>query len=789
MSAGDHRKPSLHRRRAGLTRHSRQALVTVFVVIVAAVLLGLVVTEAAVGQQTSAANESSPPELHSGEKLNTTAVELVFVDEEGINISSISASDFLLSEGELSHVTATATGTNATATLVLSEPIPSDELTVGIASDSDIRDTSGTPVQTDGESHTVTISDMDGVPPRVLSANVGDAIGGPAEIQFSFDEELSAIDVEITGPQNTTLDIDDFDNPSANRYVTGYEPPESGEYTVELRSVTDTVGNTGNVSVARTIEANRSAPDAVIGIDFGASSGLNVTFDGIQSAGDRLSYTWDFGDGTIEDGERVAHEFTPEPHTVTLIVTDEFGNTDRDRLDLNLTDGLAAGEAIDAENQTTDPAVIINRDGGVQPESSLVSVTGAVGTERTEIGTADDSERPLLIRDGVTLDRVAVTTTVNSSFSLALAAVGPESVVDSSDENTTPVAGFTVLSDLAAADVSSGEFTFSIDADRLEALDLSPADIELHRETGGEWEPLETTVDSETDDQYQFTTTTPGFSRFAIVGVTGDGDSGDGDGTNGEERSGDVSDGDVTFQVIDATIEPTKIESGDTIDVTATVENQGESDGTFRAGLELDGDVAQLEAIEIAAGGSKQVPFTQQLDDTGTVSVTVNGTVAGEVTVEESDDESDDDELDVDEDAFTVTEVRLNETSIDPGEAVYIEGDVFNEGDEMKDYIAELEVDGEVVDTYEVPQVPPENDVPAIFEHRFDEEGTYTISVSGTESESEVAVGQGGLFSFLTFLPLGFVPVGLIQTIVMFVGVPLLFVYLALKSVAFYLGY
>jgi hypothetical protein len=115
---------------------------------------------------------------------------------------------------------------------------------------------------------------------------------------------------------------------------------------------------------------------------------------------------------------------------------------------------------------------------------------------------------------------------------------------------------------------------------------------------------------------------------------------------------------------------------------------------------------------------------------------------------------------------------------------------VLNEGEEIADFIAELEVDGEVVDTFEVPKVPAGEDIPVSFTRQFNETGTYNISISGTESESQLAVGQdSGFFSFLSFLPLGFLPLGLLQTGITFVGVPLLFVYLVLKALAFYLGY
>jgi hypothetical protein len=779
MSAGD--------RPGALPRERRRGVLLALLVVVLAGALAITAfgaVAAGTASAQTAGNESSPPELHSGEKLNTTAVELLIIDDVGVQSSSIDADDFLLSDGDIEGVRATETGTNATVTLVLAEPIPNDELLVGIASGSDIRNINGTTIRA-AEAEPVTVTGMDGVAPGVLGTDVGDAVGGPAEIEFRFDEPLSAIDVEITGPENVTLDIEDFENPRSNSYVAEYEPPESGEYSVALESATDTAGNSGNFSIVRTIDADRSSPEAVIGIDFGASSGTNVTFDASQSSGNRLTYTWDFGGGTAS-GERVSHEFTPEEHTVTLTVEDGFGQTDVTQVDLNLTGGLGTGEDVVTENETATPAVIIDRGGSEESPSSLVSVTGAIADQRLDIGTLDDSEPPLVTRDAIALDRLSVSPTVNTSFSVALSAVGARAITDATGQDSVGIGGFTLLSDIRPAEMSDAEFTFSVTTDRLDTLDLSPEEIELRREANGEWVRLNTTVITEGNDSYQFAATSPGFSRFAIVATSEPiEESNTSDGT-------DTANASASIEVTDASLDTTEIRPGETVQVSATVENSGDANGTFRAGLELDDTVVETTEVEVGAGDSETVTFTPQLDEAGTVSVAVNGTAAGEVTVQESaGNESDrEDELDVNPEVFTVTNVSLSRSSIAPGENVTIEGDVLNEGEEIADFIAELEVDGEVVDTFEVPKVPGGEDIPVMFTRQFNETGTYNISISGTASESKLAVGQSdGFFSFLSFLPLGFLPVGLLQTILAFVGVPLLFAFLVLKALAFYLGY
>jgi hypothetical protein len=779
MSSGD-RTAAL----AGVT-----AATLLVVAVVGLFGLGIVATDVTSAQSSDG---DAPPELGGGEKVNTTAVEVSLVDDTGLLMSTIETDDFLLSDGELSHIVRRPDGTNASVTLVLAAPISASELTIGIASDSDISNLNGTQIRTGGDAQTVTVAEMDGVPPRVLGTDVSDAIGSPAELEFRFDERLSDIAVTISGPENTTLGIDDFDNPVSNRYVARYTPPESGEYTVSLTSVTDRAGNTGNVSLSRQIQADRTDPEAVIGIDFGASRGLNVTFDASQSAGSELTYLWDFGDGTTTTGEQVSHEFTPEEHTISLTVRDGFGNTDQDTVDLNLTGGLDSSEDVDRDNGTADPVVIVNRDTSGEARSSLVSVTGALASEKLKIGTISDSEASLVSRNAISLDRLSVTPTVDTSFSLALSGLGAGDISDAATDDNVEVGGFTVLTDLEENEVSTAEFIFSIDARRLDVLDISPSDVALRRESDGAWTTHKTTVLVEDGERYQFAAETPGFSRFAVIGTNGTAPT---DGSGGTDNSNDTSDGgDDTktpaIEVTDAALDRTEIAPGDSVEITARLENTGDGAGTFRAGLERDGAVVDTREAEVGPGESATVRFSQTITENGTVSFAVNGTDAGTVTVAPAGDgdtngTTPDDELNVTEGAFTVANVTLNQSSIGTGDAVRVDGEVMNEEDDEADYIAELEVDGEVVDTFEVPAVPGGASVPVTFTRTFNETGTYNISISGTASEEQLDVGSGGgLFSFLGFLPLG-----LVWTALGYIGIPVVFFYLVLKAVAFYLGY
>lgn len=731
-------------------------------------------------------NQTSPPEFHSGEKINTTAVELLFVDDTGIDAESITRRDFLLSAGDVSDVSVSATGTNATVTLVLREPIDSDELTVGLRSDSTIQDVDGEKLNTGDGSPTVTIGGMDGVSPQILATGVSDANGGPAEIRFTVDEELSALDVEITGPETVTLDIDDFESVGSNEYVAEYNPPESGGYTMTLERLTDTSGNTGEESLVRTFEASRTEPEAAIGIDFGASSSFDITFDGGQSRGERLSYRWDFGDGTTAEGEQVSHEFDAGVYDVTLTVTDEFGNSGTDVVELNLTGGLEDSDVKTPSGDGSGPTVLVTRGAPLPSPTALASVTGARAGDSVDIGTADSTESVLVGEGAVALDALSVTPTVNTSFSIALTAIPTSGVTDAAGSGTTVVGGFSLLGNFAGPEVERATLTFTVDTGTLERRSISAESIDLHSDSEGEWQAVETSLVSQSNKSVQFRSIVREFSRFAVVGTADREQTGDTDDDADENDEGSTTEdpGTDNITVTNATVTPTEIESGAFVQVNATVENRGGETALFRPALEIDETVAEIgNSTEIEADKTEIVFFNRSLDGPGNVTVSVNGTEAGVVRINGTDGQGG---YESSNEVFNVTEVTLNETSINVGESIWIESSVRNEADETANFLAEILIDGDVVDTVEVPQVPPGAEIPVPrVTRQFNESGTYNISVSGVESDEQLSVGQSsGLFGFLGFLPLG-----ILQTGVAYLGIPLLFFYLLLKSVAFYLGY
>ena len=155
--------------------------------------------------------------------------------------------------------------------------------------------------------------------------------------------------------------------------------------------------------------------------------------------------------------------------------------------------------------------------------------------------------------------------------------------------------------------------TFEWEASTAHFGDRDPGTFQLFRynETSGEWEAIDTEFLGEDGGVYEFRSEADGFSVYAFATTEAD------------------------FEVTEASLSDEQIAEGESVDVTATVENRGEGSGTFTAELRVDGDVVQTEDVTVGAGESEQVTFTETFDTAGTYDVDVSGTFAGSLEVTE----------------------------------------------------------------------------------------------------------------------------------------------------------
>jgi uncharacterized protein YfdQ (DUF2303 family) len=72
------------------------------------------------------------------------------------------------------------------------------------------------------------------------------------------------------------------------------------------------------------------------------------------------------------------------------------------------------------------------------------------------------------------------------------------------------------ITNLNSSAIAYANITFQVDKNWLNNNSLDKNKVQLERYTTS-WTPLTTTLDSEDDNYYYFTATTPGFSYFAIT--------------------------------------------------------------------------------------------------------------------------------------------------------------------------------------------------------------------------------------------------------------------------------
>lgn len=156
-------------------------------------------------------------------------------------------------------------------------------------------------------------------------------------------------------------------------------------------------------------------------------------------------------------------------------------------------------------------------------------------------------------------------------------------------------------------------FTFTLAESEIPE-DRSPDDVRLFRYVDGEWTTLETTHLG--GDEYR--ARSPGFTAYAI-------------GFQAQQaQEGQIS-------VTDASLSSETVETGETVTVSATVENTGSESGTITLELTADGETITTREVTVDAGSTQTVEFETSFDEAGEYGIAVNDVSAGTLTVEAPD--------------------------------------------------------------------------------------------------------------------------------------------------------
>jgi len=263
----------------------------------------------------------------------------------------------------------------------------------------------------------------------------------------SFDASGSSDNVGIT-----SYEWEFGDGTTASGQTVSRTYSSTGSDTVTL-TVTDDAGNsaTDTVTIDVTEAPDTTPPTADAGPDRTVSVGSSVSFDASGSSDNDgiASYRWEFGDGTIAFGPALSHTYnSPGQYTVTLIVTDDAGNSDTDTLQVSVESVPTVEMAVrppqvTTTNGSTVAVDVVARDAseGLGAYDLTLSVRNATtttitnvsadsttdlapdGTSVTLTGDADTESRTATLGtvrlEGTTAGESALTLTVDSAESNA----------------------------------------------------------------------------------------------------------------------------------------------------------------------------------------------------------------------------------------------------------------------------------------------------------------------------------------------------------------------------------
>ncbi len=214
-------------------------------------------------------------------------------------------------------------------------------------------------------------------PPTPVSAGLSFSKKANAPLVVDFDGSSS------TGPP-TSYNWNFGDGSIGTGVAVSHTFPTKGDYTITLTVASATNQDATSQAIRLETDAVNALPLAVLSSDIATGEApLAVNFDASQSSdhdNDPLSYSWDFGDGTVSvSGMNPTHIFdTPGTYSVSLSVNDGRGGISTANSPLIVT----------ANSQTSDPNAI--------PSAAITFVksTASATMGGTVIDFAGEGSRP-----------------------------------------------------------------------------------------------------------------------------------------------------------------------------------------------------------------------------------------------------------------------------------------------------------------------------------------------------------------------------------------------------------
>ncbi|ESP86882.1 PKD domain-containing protein [Candidatus Halobonum tyrrellensis] len=393
----------------------------------------------------------------------------------------------------------------------------------------------------------------------------------------------------VTGDQTTTYT------------VAVPEDADSGEYDITATGLVTKNGQEMETVETTTLTVERpetnAPPSADAGDDLTAAEGETVTLDASGSTdpdGDDLSYDWsvvdDAGTGvTLSDGAAAAPTFTAPDVSAETTLTFEVSvsdgvASDTDTVTVTVTpvnaaptvslDGPSSAQAGDSVEFTA----AASDDGSVESYDWTFGDGDGADDAGSSVTHAFDSAGEYTVGVTVTDDEGA---TATATQTVSVSAAPPE--------NEAPSASFTVSPDAPEAGQS-----VSFDASASSDADGSVASYAWNFGDG----------DSATGATPAHTFDSAG--EYTVELTVTDDDGGTATATRTVSVSAALTPAD--FQVSGLTV-PSSVAQGDTVAVSATVENAGDTEATETVTLGVDGIQVDSRSLTLAGGASETVTF------------------------------------------------------------------------------------------------------------------------------------------------------------------------------------
>ena len=191
----------------------------------------------------------------------------------------------------------------------------------------------------------------------------------------------------------------------------------------------------------------------------------------------------------------------------------------------------------------------------------------------------------------------------------------------------------------------------------------------------------------------------------------------------------------ATFEVSNLVFVPSEVEVGQAVEISVTVTNAGDLQGTHTVMLKIDGQIEASDEVALAGGASQTVSFTVTEDIAGTYAIEVNGLTKNLEVLEPPE---------VSNLPFEISNLTFPST-VGVGSMVKIEVMLSNPRDTRNTYSVALRIDNGIKATKEV-TLAAWTEQTVSFTVTEDVVGTHTISVDGLHGTLKVLEATVGLW-------------------------------------------